>query len=167
MIYACLWICLLVFCGRRTVMGNLLLCIPPDNAFQSSNAHFERNETKNGKKSTERACSRGAATITTFHPNRSSSSPRQNFQIIKNMKINVFLNIVWFISQNSHAFCSVEVEINAQPCRLCIWYRFTAHAVSLSCSHVIKTFFYMRSRFRVRARYFILFFLFYYYYCRS
>lgn len=26
MIYACLWICLLVFCGRWAVMGNLLLC---------------------------------------------------------------------------------------------------------------------------------------------
>lgn len=46
MIYACLWICLLVFCGRRTVMGNLFLCVPPDNALQSSNAHFEWNRNK-------------------------------------------------------------------------------------------------------------------------
>lgn len=54
MIYACLWICLLVFCGRRTVMGNLLLYVNRPRLY-AFNAHFKRNKTSaEAKKNVEK-----------------------------------------------------------------------------------------------------------------
>lgn len=49
MIYACLWICLLVFCGR-TVMGNLLLyCATMGSVHISNENHKQKSCNENNE----------------------------------------------------------------------------------------------------------------------
>lgn len=171
MIYACLWICLLVFCGRRTVMGNLLSY--GDRPSMPLNAHFQRNGTthttknKMGNRSTVTRCRcrydydfSPELVVIVLH--------RQKFRNIKekkNMKINVFVNIVWFTVEHLHAFCLVARSRSAlQSIRAATAMRIRGTDLQLMPGVrwarflMLLKLFHTRSRFRVRVHHSVLFF---------